>query len=79
MTKNKALLLNFHKLARHYKVEIYGACKFLEDFYTTEADLPFVAERIKRSEENTICAVFYFETNCDAAELLELFGTFKEL
>lgn len=66
-------------MARNYKIEVYGADDFLNDFYNGKSDPCKVVEKLENSEESTICIAFYFDTDVGAGELVKLVQWFEKL
>ena len=77
LAKERAMLLDYPAMARVYKMEVYGADDFLNDFYNDRTDPRETAQKISSSDETAICVLLYFGLEVRADEIAELIRLFN--
>ena len=76
ISKDKALKLDYEDLINSYNINIYGADDFLNDFYHEKDDFALVKEKIRNSNETSICITFYFEKDTEIDKLVNVVEKF---
>ena len=78
LSKAKAMEMDYPSLSRAYRMEVYGAEDYLNDFCNAQTDPRDAAQKLEASGETEICILIYLDISCDLDEpvqLVKLFST----
>ena len=72
LAKEKALVLDYKKIATVYKFDIYGSQDYLKDIYNDQIAISDIVPGINDSQETDFCIQFYLESSVAACGILEV-------
>ena len=70
LSKEKALCLDYRRLAESYRFEVYGVEDYLTDIYNAQIDLADIAANIESSGEARLCVCFHFDFDVEIEGIL---------
>jgi hypothetical protein len=71
-SKEKALGLDYHSVAKDYRFEIYGVAGYLDDIYNEHTELSDIIPNLMGNSESAFHISFYFEQSANVRDIMAI-------